>query len=568
MSHVFSRSLRSVGTLVGTGLLSMGLFTAGCGTASLDHGRGGAFTTLGFDEATLHADGTPSYLAGRMQTQVKDNQAASTLLMGQLGQSYRLSPQTTFAVTKQQSDAEGRSYFRLQQQHAGLPVMGREVVIQTAQDGTVETVLGQLAPELQVAVQPGLAGEPAIRAALATLAQDQGSVLSAPALAIYLDSAGVPSLVYKALVQYRSAEGKKFEELVVSATDGSVLARHNRVYTAGLNRNIYTLMTGGMPGCVSDGSNLPGTSTLNEGGTTTDAPSQRAYDNSGNVYYYYFHMFGRHSYDDMDATLVSTVGLTFDIGSTGMGPCDGGNAAWVPDPFNQMLYGTGSFGGLLLKEMTLGFDVAAHEMSHAVTFATSGLEYQDEPGALNEAMSDIMGASAEAWKNSGGSKTGNPATITTTDKTWKIGEDVAGAIFTMGALRTMSNPTIDKSSKDYYADRVMPGGMDNGGVHFNSGIANLAYYLLVSGGVHPAGKSPGVRVTGIGISKAAHIFYKANVTLLTSMSDFQAARFATARAAELLYGRCGSEWANVHRAWDAVGVPGAWSLCVQPPGGF
>src|SRR5690242_9739856 len=87
MSHVYSRSLRSVGTLVGAGLLSLGLFAAGCGTAGqdYDHGRGGAFTSLGIDEAALHADGTPRYLAGRMQTSVKDAESATTLLAGQLG---------------------------------------------------------------------------------------------------------------------------------------------------------------------------------------------------------------------------------------------------------------------------------------------------------------------------------------------------------------------------------------------------------------------------------------------------------------------------------------------------
>jgi vibriolysin len=187
---------------------------------------------------------------------------------------------------------------------------------------------------------------------------------------------------------------------------------------------------------------------------------------------------------------------------------------------------------------------------------------------LNEANSDIMGATAEAWLASGGGKGGNPATINITDKTWKIGEDVAGIIFPGGALRFMNDPTKDMASKDNYAERLLPGSMDNGGVHLNSGIANLFYYLLVSGGSHPRMKTPGVVVRGIGINKAAHIFELANTRFFTSMTDFQGARYGTARAAEILYGRCGEEWANVHRAWDAVGVPGAWSPCVKPPSSF
>jgi len=316
---------------------------------------------------------------------------------------------------------------------------------------------------------------------------------------------------------------------------------------------------------VKDGTELPGMSLFNEGGTTMDTTAKAVYDNTGLTYWFYNRYFGRDSYDDMGAKLVSSVMATFD---TGMGGCDGGNAAWVGAPYSIMLYGNGSLFGFLLKEMTLGFDVAAHELTHAVTNLTSDLQYKNEPGALNEAMSDILGATAEAWVAAGGGAAGPPTTYAATDKTWKIGEDVAGPLLPIpgGALRSMSNPTIDMMSKDFYAERYI-GMDDNGGVHINSGIANLAFYLMVQGGSHPRMKSPTV-VDAIGIDKAMRIFYYANTRLLTSTSDFQAARYATARAAEILYGRCGREWQAVHSAWDAVGVAGGWALCVSPPSGF
>jgi Zn-dependent metalloprotease len=158
---------------------------------------------------------------------------------------------------------------------------------------------------------------------------------------------------------------------------------------------------------------------------------------------------------------------------------------------------------------------------------------------------------------------GNPAAITPTAATWKIGEDVAGFLLPGGALRFMNDPAADMASKDLYADRVPPGGMDNGGVHFNSGIGNLAFYLMAQGGTHPRMKTTN-KVTAIGIAKAHHILYTSDVSLYTSMTDFQGARYATAQAAENLYGRCSQEWMTVHQAWDAVGVPGGWSLCVKP----
>ena len=92
------------------------------------------------------------------------------------------------------------------------------------------------------------------------------------------------------------------------------------------------------------------------------------------------------------------------------------------------------------------------------------------------------------------------------------------------------------------------GSSDNGGVHWNSGIANLAFKLLVDGGRHPRGKSS-VNVPAIGFDAAADIFYAANVSCLTPSSNFAAARYCTAD----VFG--GTHAAAVHAAWDAVGVP-------------
>ena len=73
-----------------------------------------------------------------------------------------------------------------------------------------------------------------------------------------------------------------------------------------------------------------------------------------------------------------------------------------------------------------------------------------------------------------------------------------------------------------------------------------------------------MQVPKIGIEKSLKIFYQTNTQLLTSTATFQLARYASAQAAENLYGRCSPEWSSVHRAWDAIGVLGSWSLCVQP----
>ena len=96
--------------------------------------------------------------------------------------------------------------------------------------------------------------------------------------------------------------------------------------------------------------------------------------------------------------------------------------------------------------------------------------------------------------------------------------------------------------------------MDNGGVHWNSGIANLAFYLLVEGGRHPKSNLSVVQVSGIGFDKAGAIFYKALTEYMTSTTDFFGARAATVSAANALYGANSAESIAVANAWAEVGV--------------
>ena len=111
---------------------------------------------------------------------------------------------------------------------------------------------------------------------------------------------------------------------------------------------------------------------------------------------------------------------------------------------------------------------------------------------LNEAWSDILGVSAEAYKNGASSPS------------WKLGDEAYTPGVAGDALRYMDDPTEDGQSYDYYPERYT-GTQDNGGVHLNSGIANLAYVLLVDGGSHPRNKTS-EQVPSIGLAKAEKIF--------------------------------------------------------------
>ena len=99
-------------------------------------------------------------------------------------------------------------------------------------------------------------------------------------------------------------------------------------------------------------------------------------------------------------------------------------------------------------------------------------------------------------------------------------------------------------------------------MHWNSGIANLAFYRAVAGGKHPRGKTSNV-VPALAadpkesIQKGAAIFYRANTAYLGASATFADARTATAQAAADLYGANSPEVTSINEAWTAVGVGAA-----------
>jgi Zn-dependent metalloprotease len=95
---------------------------------------------------------------------------------------------------------------------------------------------------------------------------------------------------------------------------------------------------------------------------------------------------------------------------------------------------------------------------------------------------------------------------------WLIGEDATAF---GSAIRDMWTPTCmgdagKVSDAEYYC-----GTDDGGGVHSNSGVSNHAYALLVDGG-----SFNGFDITGIGLDKAAAIYFKAMTDFQTPTTDF------------------------------------------------
>ena len=96
---------------------------------------------------------------------------------------------------------------------------------------------------------------------------------------------------------------------------------------------------------------------------------------------------------------------------------------------------------------------------------------------------------------------------------WLVGEDATAF---NGAIRDMWNPACHSnpgkvSDTAFYVCATT----DNGGVHTNSGVPNHAFALIVDGGSYN-----GQAIRGIGLTKAAHVYYRAQTAYQVEDSDF------------------------------------------------
>jgi Zn-dependent metalloprotease len=413
-------------------------------------------------------------------------------------------------------DEQGNTHIRFAQTKNGLPVVGDELVVHVDPSGRVYAVNGTARDGENVPATARISREAATTTALRGTS---GSALKAESaqLVYHRDALGHLALAYEVLVTGEGLDLPVRDHVYVSAKDGLILDRTTNIYTL-LNRKVYS---------ANNGTSTPGTLKRSEGGAATgDAHVDGNYTKLGGTYDCYKNNFGRDSFDNAGATLISTVHYSTNYV----------NAYWNS---TQMVYGDGD--GVDSGMLGLSADVTTHELTHAVTERESNLTYSGESGGLNEAMSDIFGAYCESYAS---------GTWATTNAVFMVGDDIWTPATPGDALRYMYDPAADGGSKDFWVS-----GVGSADVHYSSGIANLAFTLLSKGGTHPRGKST-VAVTGIGVQKAGAIFYKANVDLMTASTTFAQAKTYTEQAASALYGATAAEIASVTQAWQAVGVGG------------
>ena len=197
-------------------------------------------------------------------------------------------------------------------------------------------------------------------------------------------------------------------------------------------------------------------------------------------------------------------------------------------------------------------DVIAHEMAHGVTHFTAGLTYPpppvpNEPGALDEAFSDIVAVATEFHVEEPG-----PGPLRAD---YLVGEDIGFPLRSLRDPRALQNP-ITGPYPDHYDNRYL-GQLDAGGVHINATILGHAYFLAVEGGTN---RTSGLSVTGVGRENRLDIertLFNAWVNLVPSFADHAIVRESLIRSATDLYGADADATRAIREALDAVGIPRA-----------
>ena len=265
---------------------------------------------------------------------------------------------------------------------------------------------------------------------------------------------------------------------------------------------------------------LPGVPVPNPG-TSTDITAKRAFEETTAVATFYQQCFGRNSIDHAGMTLISSIhyGVQY------------ANAFWNG---SQMTYGDGD--GQILTDFTAAIDIIGHELTHGITQFTAGFDDTDEPGALDESMSDVFGSMFRQWRKK--------QTVAKAD--WLIGADILGPVAKAKGYTCLRNMAVPEDKQCltatpqpwHYKDYI-----SGGDPHDNSGVPNHAFYLAATS------------IGGRSWDKAGKVWYAALTSPKAGKStNMKAFASLTRAAAKSLFPADPAVYSGVDDAWTQVGI--------------
>lgn len=516
-----------------------------------------SMTKSNFDVVWNKDKDVPTFVSGKLSGETVKGVSQVKQYVEDNRELYKLDPNSDLTFIDKAKDDLGMTHYEFTQSVDGVPVYGARFTVHTNKQDIVTAVTGNVRPgaakDLGKKLKADLSKKDAIDQAWQSIdltnKDTKAKKADKKALkeASKLPNSDVKDTAEKAeLVVYTENETSKLAyhvelqfiypepgnwQIFIDAKDGSVIDSYNAVMDASaangygygvlgdykelntyLSNGTYFLydVTNPMRGVIetftaNNGTSLPGYRSADSDNAftaNTQGAAVDAHTYADKVYDYYYNTFGRNSFDGKGSSIRSTVHYGNNYN----------NAFWNGQ---QMVYGDGD--GSTFIPLSGALDVVAHELTHAVTGSTAGLVYQDQPGALNESMSDVFSVFVE-------------------NEDYLVGEDVYTPGRSGDALRSLANPP-KYGQPDHMRDYVYTSA-DNGGVHTNSGIPNKAGYFTIN---------------SIGVAKAQNIYYRALTVYMGPYSNFSDTRAALLQSAADYYGY-GSEYNAVANAWSNVGV--------------
>lgn len=453
-------------------------------------------------------------------------------------------------VEKSEKDSLGFTHVKIGQYIAGIPVKDKFITIHYNKDGQVTNITGQVENKIQNISQLGtksLQAADAVEIAKKEFSYKELAYEPTVETIAYIKD-GQAYKTYKVNIKFYEPTIANYD-VYIEASSGTILKKEDRIRydgattgtgiaVDGTTKNINIYLSSGkyqlkdtskassknqiLTYTANSRQTEPGTlitNTTNTFNTETLKAGVSAHYYAGVVYDFYKNLFGRTSLDNNGMNLTSTVHYANKYN----------NAFWDG---SQMVYGDGD--GTTFTYLSGDLDVVGHEMTHGVTERTADLNYENQSGALNESMSDVLGVLIETYdkynvKNSG--------TWKFNSADWVVGDSVYTPKISGDALRSLADPTL-YDQPDNLSNYVNTSS-DNGGVHTNSGIPNKAAYLVAK---------------SIGNEKTAKIYYRALTEYMSSTTNFSGAKDALAQATTDLYGSNSNEVNSIDSAFAAVGI--------------
>lgn len=463
----------------------------------------------------------------------------------------------------------GMTHVRFLQREAGIRVFGAYVTVHFKKDGAIGLVTGPTAPDAaKSAGSPAIDGARAVAAAEADLKGREPSYtaasLAAPAQPelVLLPQGKGAQLVYRFRLSGRA--GKAFSYVyAIDARTGAVhhvYGDHETLAGSGTGvlgdtkalevRDLpgaggrYALYQGGVGGqggrerivthAYGNGAAdvVIRSNDLNAWDTTAPTGAGSAVDAhryTADVDAWFRRRVGWASYDGRGSPMKVVVHENT--------PDNQNNAYW--DNLGGMHYNDGDIHlpNGTVRPTSTALDVTGHEVMHGVTQHTSGLTYEGQSGALNEALSDIFGTFIEHEY------------VPINSSLWTIGE---AAWSTTGGIRDFIHPSRfnqpDHMKNLMFAGQAPTDQNDWAGVHFNSGIVNNAWFLMTWGGQNDTSKID--VLTALGFDESRRLWWATARFLLKPGSTFD----QTARS-QLGWAKSnGTPLEPVACAWVATGV--------------